>query len=79
MDTEELISLLAADRTPPRRPRLGPRVLGAAALSILLLLVLWGLRPGWSDLPDQPVMLGKVAWPLAIAALAALPLLRRLA
>ncbi|WP_306131930.1 DUF1109 domain-containing protein [Roseivivax marinus] len=76
MDTEELISILAADRRPPVRPRLALRVAGGVIVSLLLVLAVWGLRPGWPGLPQEKVMLAKSLWPLAVAALAALPFLR---
>lgn len=76
MDTEELIVILAADQRPPARPRLLLRVAGATIVSIMLVLTVWGMRPGWPGLPQDPVMLSKSLWPIAVAALAAFPLLR---
>ncbi|WP_375257210.1 NrsF family protein [Citreimonas sp.] len=76
MDTENLIALLAADQAPPRKPRLRLRVAAGAVVSLGLMLAFWGLRPGWGALGDQPVMLAKAVWPLALAALAGLLLNR---
>ena len=76
MDTEELISILAADRSAPARPRLAFRFMAGGIVSVVLVLKVWGVRPGWPGLPQDPVMLGKSLWPLAVATLAALPLLR---
>lgn len=76
MDTEELIAILAADRSPPTRPRLILRLAAGAVVSVVLVLTVWGMRPGWPGLPQDPVIFGKSLWPFAVAALAAMPLLR---
>ncbi|WP_353475190.1 NrsF family protein [Salipiger sp. H15] len=76
MDTDELIAALAADDVPARRPRLHWRIAFGVAVSIVLMLVFWGMRPGWPDVLLMAPLLVKQALPLLVA-LAAWPILRR--
>ncbi len=76
MDTDELIAALAADDVPAKRPRLLWRIAFGVAVSIVLLLVFWGTRPGWPDVLLMAPLLVKQSLPILVA-LAAWPLLRR--
>ncbi|MER5170207.1 DUF1109 domain-containing protein [Thioclava kandeliae] len=76
METENLIAALSADTTPPRYPHLRLRLLAGGAVSIALMVLLWGPRPDWSEaIRTLPVLL-KQTLPLAFALLLARPLAR---
>lgn len=49
METDELIAALAADATPAKRPRLIARAVIGALCTVVLVLVLYGLRPDLSE------------------------------
>ncbi|MCT4371338.1 DUF1109 domain-containing protein [Yangia mangrovi] len=76
MDTDELIAALAADDVPAKRPRLLWRVAFGLAVSLVLMLVFWGMRPGWPGVLMMAPLLVKQSLPILVA-LAAWPLLRR--
>ncbi len=44
METDELIATLAADATPPKRPKLVVRVVLGALIAAVLMFVFWGVR-----------------------------------
>lgn len=76
MDTDELIAALAADDVPAKRPHLLWRIAFGAAMSLVLVLVFWGMRPGWPGVLLMAPLLVKQSLPVLVA-LAAWPLLRR--
>ncbi len=76
MDTDELIAALAADDVPAKRPHLLWRVAFGVAVSLVLMLVFWGMRPGWPNLLMMAPLLVKQSLPILVA-LVAWPLLRR--
>lgn len=75
METDELIAALAADDVPAKRPRLHWRIAFGLAVSIVLMLVFWGMRPGWPDVLLMAPLLVKQSLPVLVA-LAAWPVLR---
>lgn len=48
METDELIAALAADATPPKRPKLVVRVVLGAFIAAALMVVFWGVRSDWA-------------------------------
>ncbi|NDW02428.1 NrsF family protein [Salipiger sp. PrR002] len=70
METDELIAALSADDVPAKRPNLLWRMAFGVAISIVLMLVFWGMRPGWPDVLLMLPLLVKQGLPVVLAGLA---------
>lgn len=79
MKTNDLIALLACDTLQPQKPvrqRLRDSLAVGTALSVVLVLTLYGLNPQMDQMAQHPAFLTKMLWLTALMGFSVLGLLR---